>query len=412
MSEKKDDGYLSRGEAATLGASASMVGRGSLDLRGGRRLEEAAFARNKANELDLGEAQKRFRAIAEAHKNYGVSVNPLNPKLKRVSFPKSKLDEADLLNLGFEPVRIAIPEKGQQRFTSFRHPASNFHIHDHAGDWVMHEDAHAALPMRARLRKLTRGGKAIVTPEGVKFKVKKSATKAQDIFGGIAHIFEEGLPGGVNAVRNTFRGGPNMLDDVQRGMNATASRIIDNIPDKAKSSLADDLISARTLQNKGKLGIGVGAGLVGGALYKRYRGWKKTRDAEKMKKLSSIEYRGHTFPGYNQPIRNTSSSKHKKMVLAKKGDQVKLVRFGHRDYGHNISPERKANYLKRSAGIRDKNGNLTKDDKFSANYWARKKLWPAGKPTLAEKTSMLHSESNLRLLQEKIAHARGSFGYR
>jgi hypothetical protein len=64
------------------------------------------------------------------------------------------------------------------------------------------------------------------------------------------------------------------------------------------------------------------------------------------------------------------------MVLAKKGDDVKLVRFGHRGYSHNYSPEAKANYLKRSAGIRDGSGNLTKDDKFSANYWARKHLWP------------------------------------
>ena len=65
-----------------------------------------------------------------------------------------------------------------------------------------------------------------------------------------------------------------------------------------------------------------------------------------------------------------------KMVLAKKGDQVKLIRYGHRDYGHNISPKRKANYLKRSAGIRDGSGRLTKDNKLSANYWARKDLWP------------------------------------
>ena len=93
-------------------------------------------------------------------------------------------------------------------------------------------------------------------------------------------------------------------------------------------------------------------------------------------KYAEIKYRGHTFPGYNKPIRNSSSSKHKKMVLAKKGDQVKLIRYGHRDYGHNISPKRKANYLKRSAGIRDGSGRLTKDNKLSANYWARKDLWP------------------------------------
>lgn len=95
-----------------------------------------------------------------------------------------------------------------------------------------------------------------------------------------------------------------------------------------------------------------------------------------LKKSAEVEYRGHTFPGYNQPIRSTGGGQHKMMVLAKKGDDVKLVRFGHRGYSHNYSPEAKANYLKRSAGIRDGSGNLTKDDKFSANYWARKHLWP------------------------------------
>ena len=102
-------------------------------------------------------------------------------------------------------------------------------------------------------------------------------------------------------------------------------------------------------------------------------------------KYASIEYRGHTFPGYNQPVRNSGSSKHKKMVLAKSGDKVKLIRYGHRDYGHNINPKRKANYLKRSAGIRDKSGNLTKDNKLSANYWARKDLWPSNKPSKSER---------------------------
>jgi 8-oxo-dGTP pyrophosphatase MutT (NUDIX family) len=103
---------------------------------------------------------------------------------------------------------------------------------------------------------------------------------------------------------------------------------------------------------------------------------KHRRDAmNPSEKRAEVEYRGHTFPGYNQPVR-AGEGQHKMMVLAKKGDEVRLVRFGHRGYQHNYSPEAKANYLKRSAGIRDGSGNLTKDDRFSANYWARKHLWP------------------------------------
>ncbi len=40
-----------------------------------------------------------------------------------------------------------------------------------------------------------------------------------------------------------------------------------------------------------------------------------------------VSYRGETFAGYNKPKRTSGGSK-KFAVLAKKGDDVKLVRFG------------------------------------------------------------------------------------
>lgn len=92
-------------------------------------------------------------------------------------------------------------------------------------------------------------------------------------------------------------------------------------------------------------------------------------------KQASVEYRGRTFPGYNQPIASDKEGK-KKMVLAKKGGKVKLVHFGADGYKHNYSKAAKKNYLTRSAGIRNKSGELTMNDKHSPNYWARKHLWP------------------------------------
>ena len=91
-----------------------------------------------------------------------------------------------------------------------------------------------------------------------------------------------------------------------------------------------------------------------------------------------LVYRGHEFPGFNKPVDAPKGATQKKMVLAKKGDEVKLVRFGLRgmeDYTQHKDAERRKNYLARSAGIKDKNGNPTKDDVFSANHWARKTLW-------------------------------------
>lgn len=91
----------------------------------------------------------------------------------------------------------------------------------------------------------------------------------------------------------------------------------------------------------------------------------------------SIEYRGKTFPGYNKPVPSDKKGK-KKMVLAKDGDKVKLLHFGDStmsDYTKHKNAKRRKNYLTRSAGIRDKNGKLTKDNKLSPNYWSRRILW-------------------------------------
>ena len=81
----------------------------------------------------------------------------------------------------------------------------------------------------------------------------------------------------------------------------------------------------------------------------------------------AVEYRGEKFSGYNKPKR-TPGGKKKFAVLAKKGDQVKLVRFG--DPNMSIKkdqPARKKSFCARSGGI--KGGS----DKFSANYWSRRK---------------------------------------
>jgi len=93
-------------------------------------------------------------------------------------------------------------------------------------------------------------------------------------------------------------------------------------------------------------------------------------------KTASVEYRGTTFPGYNQPTASNKKGK-KKMVLVKKDGKVKLVHFGAVGYKHNYSKSAKKNYLTRSAGIKNKSGQLTKDDPFSPNHWSRKVLWPS-----------------------------------
>ena len=101
----------------------------------------------------------------------------------------------------------------------------------------------------------------------------------------------------------------------------------------------------------------------------------KASQAKRVK--GGVIYRGKKYPGFNKPRSSWKKDK-KRVVLAKKGDQIKVIHFGQKGYGHNYSEDARKSYLARSAGIRDKSGKLTKDNKFSANYWARRVLW-AGK---------------------------------
>lgn len=89
----------------------------------------------------------------------------------------------------------------------------------------------------------------------------------------------------------------------------------------------------------------------------------------KARKKSSIQKKLEKYglSSVNKPKREKSGGK-KFVVLAKKGDKTKLIRFG--DANMSIKkdqPERKKSYCARSSGIKGKG------DKFSANYWSRKK---------------------------------------
>lgn len=138
------------------------------------------------------------------------------------------------------------------------------------------------------------------------------------------------------------------------------------------------------------LGLGGAVGGFGGlAQYQKGRsaekGFQQRLSQASSTKAASIEYRGHTFPGYNQPIASSKKDK-KKMVLVRKGDQVRVVHYGQKGYQHNYSEGAKKNYLSRSAGIRNKAGELTMNDPFSPNYWARKDLWPSGEANTKSST--------------------------
>jgi len=77
-----------------------------------------------------------------------------------------------------------------------------------------------------------------------------------------------------------------------------------------------------------------------------------------------------------------SKLKNKKMsvYVKSKDNKKKLIHFGDKnmqDYTQHKDKERRKAYLKRSKGIRDKQGNLTYNNKNTANYYSRRYLWGA-----------------------------------
>ena len=78
-----------------------------------------------------------------------------------------------------------------------------------------------------------------------------------------------------------------------------------------------------------------------------------------------ITYRGERFSCYNKPKRTPGKSK-KSAVLAKQGDNVRLVRFG----DPNMKIKKNIEARRKSFRARHKCDGAT--DKLSARYWSCK----------------------------------------
>jgi hypothetical protein len=60
--------------------------------------------------------------------------------LDRVAIRKDVVSPAALVAMGFVPSKMAIPEKGQTAFTTYRLPDKNLHVHEHKDVWLVHKD--------------------------------------------------------------------------------------------------------------------------------------------------------------------------------------------------------------------------------------------------------------------------------
>jgi hypothetical protein len=90
-------------------------------------------------------------------------------------------------------------------------------------------------------------------------------------------------------------------------------------------------------------------------------------------KAGKLKYRDEIFPGYNKPKKYSGKGNYKFRVLAKDGDEIKVVNFGHKDYSDytkHKDPKRRANFRKRHGCDPVKNLKKT-----TAKYWSCQYLW-------------------------------------
>ena len=82
-----------------------------------------------------------------------------------------------------------------------------------------------------------------------------------------------------------------------------------------------------------------------------------------------IKRGSESFSGYNKPKRTPSHPNKSHAVLAKSGEQVKLIRFGQQ--GVKGSPEGSA----RNKSFKARHAKNIAKGKMSAAYWADKVKW-------------------------------------
>jgi hypothetical protein len=91
----------------------------------------------------------------------------------------------------------------------------------------------------------------------------------------------------------------------------------------------------------------------------------------------SIEYRGERFEGYNKPKRTPNHPTKSHVVLAKEGDQIKMIRFG--EQGASTAGKPKAGesdaMKAKLKSFKARHAKNIARGKMSAAWWANSVKW-------------------------------------
>jgi len=89
-----------------------------------------------------------------------------------------------------------------------------------------------------------------------------------------------------------------------------------------------------------------------------------------------IKRGSETFAGYNKPKRTPNHPTKSHAVLAKKGEAVKLVRFGQQGVrGAGKNPTSAKDKARKKSYYARHNAQDSSPDKMSARYWSHKVKW-------------------------------------
>lgn len=91
--------------------------------------------------------------------------------------------------------------------------------------------------------------------------------------------------------------------------------------------------------------------------------------------MGTIKRSGEEFSGYNSPKRTPNHPTKSHAVLAKSGDEVKLIRFGQQGVkGAGANPS-SASEKARQKSFKARHADNIAKGKMSAAYWADKVKW-------------------------------------
>ena len=80
--------------------------------------------------------------------------------------------------------------------------------------------------------------------------------------------------------------------------------------------------------------------------------------------------------GFNKPKKTPSHPTKSHVVLAKKGDKIKLIRFGQQGVtGAGKNPKSKKDKARKKSYYARHNAQDSKPSKLSARYWSHKVKW-------------------------------------